>query len=87
LSISIISFSLFLFLFLFFSAILLTSKSSLNSKLLLINSSLFSTVLSSFNIINFLLIEDNNLFLDLVTILPTLEKVASKGVEVAKIAK
>jgi hypothetical protein len=54
---------------------------------LFINSSLSSIALSSFNIISFLIVEDNSLFLDLVTILSTLEKVASKGVEVAKIAK
>ena len=60
---------------------------SLNNKLLLISSSLSPILLSSFKIISFLILLGSNLFLDLVTILPTLEKVASEGVEVVKIAK
>ena len=46
-----------------------------------------SIALSSFKIISFLIVLDNNLFLDLIIILSTLENVDSKSVEVAKIAK
>jgi hypothetical protein len=57
--------------------------------LLLISSFLLLIVLSSFKIINSFIVLGNNLFLDLVTILLTLEKVALEEVElkVAKIAK
>jgi hypothetical protein len=60
---------------------------SLNSKLLFIVSSSSSITLNSLSIINFFIVLTNSLFLDLVTILPTLEKVASEGVEVPNIAK
>jgi hypothetical protein len=84
-SIFIISFSLLLDLDLVLLNIILSSFP--NSKLLLISSFLSSIAPNSFKIISFLIVVSSSLFLDLVTILPTLEKVASEGTKVPKIAK
>jgi hypothetical protein len=62
-------------------------SSLLNSKLSLISSSSSTIAFKSFKINSFLIVLGNNLFLDLVTILLTLENVASEGVEVPNIAK